>query len=62
MEAFIRKYQPDRYEAWLEGRDIGPHPENSNLITAAAPSFDLEIPQQTKVLVKKLFFQISTNF
>lgn len=51
MDAFIRKYQPDRYELWLEGQDIGPHPENPNLITAAAPHYDLEKPHHTKVYV-----------
>lgn len=24
MDVFVRKYQPDRYEQWLEGRDLVP--------------------------------------
>ena len=35
MDAFIQKYQPDRYELWQNGKDIGPHPENPSHITAA---------------------------
>jgi hypothetical protein len=58
MDAFIRKYQPDRYELWLEGRDVGPHPENPNLITAAAPSYDLEKTPQTKVYVFQIFLRV----
>lgn len=27
MDIFVKKYQPDRYEAWKAGTDIAPHPE-----------------------------------
>ncbi|KAK0069712.1 lysine-specific demethylase 4B-like isoform X1 [Biomphalaria pfeifferi] len=27
MDIFVKKYQPDRYELWKEGKDIAPHPE-----------------------------------
>lgn len=41
MDAFIKKYQPDRYQLWLEGRDIGPHPENPGHVSAAPrPNYD----------------------
>lgn len=47
MDAFIRKYQPDRYELWLEGKDIGPHPENP-LHISAAPLPDFVLTNKTK--------------
>ena len=28
MEAFVKKYQPEMYEAWKNGTDIAPHPED----------------------------------
>ncbi len=30
MDCFVRKLQPDRYEAWLKGEDLGRHPEEPN--------------------------------
>ncbi|XP_057653503.1 uncharacterized protein LOC130892248 isoform X1 [Diorhabda carinulata] len=27
MDTFVKRFQPDRYEMWLKGEDIGPHPE-----------------------------------
>lgn len=24
MDVFVKKFQPDRYETWLAGRDVGP--------------------------------------
>uniref|UniRef100_A0A1I8JGV4 [histone H3]-trimethyl-L-lysine(9) demethylase n=1 Tax=Macrostomum lignano TaxID=282301 RepID=A0A1I8JGV4_9PLAT len=28
MGLFVRKFEPDKYEDWLEGRDASPHPED----------------------------------
>ena len=30
MDVFVRKFQPDKYEAWLQGVDSSPHPEDAN--------------------------------
>ena len=39
MEAFVKKFQPDRYDLWLEGKDIGPDPKDpSHVCAAPAPS------------------------
>ncbi|CAG2167486.1 unnamed protein product, partial [Oppiella nova] len=39
MEAFVRKFQPDRYDMWLHGKDIGPDPKDpSHVCAAPAPS------------------------
>lgn len=29
MAYFVKKFQPDRYEKWRKGEDIGPHPSDS---------------------------------
>lgn len=39
MEKFVEKYQPDRLELWLKGKDVGPHPEDPNHVSAAMPPF-----------------------
>ncbi|KAK5638432.1 hypothetical protein RI129_012727 [Pyrocoelia pectoralis] len=35
MDTFVKRFQPDRYEKWLQGVDIGPHPEEPNKQVAA---------------------------
>ena len=35
MDTFVERFQPDRYELWLQGKDVGPHPEEPNRNTAA---------------------------
>lgn len=35
MDTFVRRFQPERYENWRNGRDFGCHPEEPNKITAA---------------------------
>jgi [histone H3]-trimethyl-L-lysine9/36 demethylase len=37
MDGFVRRLQPDRYELWLEGRDVGEHPENPGHKVPAPP-------------------------
>ncbi|XP_037918326.1 uncharacterized protein LOC119656091 isoform X3 [Hermetia illucens] len=37
MDTFVKRFQPERYEAWLEGKDIGPHPEDPVTNVAPAP-------------------------
>ncbi|KAK7080556.1 Lysine-specific demethylase 4B [Halocaridina rubra] len=36
MDTFVKRFQPDRYELWLQGKDVGPHPEDPTRSTAAA--------------------------
>lgn len=36
MDTFVKRFQPERYELWLAGKDIGPHPEDPTRSTAAA--------------------------
>ncbi|KAL7050218.1 hypothetical protein ACKWTF_003995 [Chironomus riparius] len=35
MECFVRRFQPDKYQNWLEGNDWGEHPEEPGKITLA---------------------------
>ena len=40
MDCFVKRFQPERYESWLEGRDYGHHPEDdprSMTASLAAP-------------------------
>ncbi|KAF7266512.1 hypothetical protein GWI33_020193 [Rhynchophorus ferrugineus] len=41
MDTFVKRFQPDRYEKWLRGEDIGPHPEEPDRKVAAP----LPLPQ-----------------
>ncbi|XP_049825245.1 lysine-specific demethylase 4A isoform X2 [Aethina tumida] len=41
MDTFVKRFQPDRYEMWLKGEDIGPHPEEPDKKVAAP----LPLPQ-----------------
>lgn len=39
MDTFVKRFQPDRYNLWLQGKDVGTHPEDSSRQYAApAPS------------------------
>ncbi|XP_075164890.1 lysine demethylase 4A [Haematobia irritans] len=37
METFVRRFQPERYENWLNGVDFGYHPEEPEKMCAAPP-------------------------
>lgn len=37
METFVKRLQPDRYELWMRGEDVGPHPEFPSIIAPANP-------------------------
>ncbi|XP_024879390.1 lysine-specific demethylase 4A-like isoform X2 [Temnothorax curvispinosus] len=38
MDTFVKRFQPDRYELWLRGEDIGSHPEDPRQTAAPMPS------------------------
>jgi len=35
MDTFVRRLQPEKYEKWLQGQDIGFHPEDPTRMMAA---------------------------
>ncbi|XP_037087573.1 uncharacterized protein LOC119108101 [Pollicipes pollicipes] len=47
MDTFVRRFQPERYELWLAGKDIGPHPEDPSRNTPA------NLPTHADVLCNK---------
>ncbi|VVC86805.1 probable lysine-specific demethylase 4B [Leptidea sinapis] len=39
MDTFVKRFQPDRYDLWLKGQDIGCHPEQpEKMVPAPHPS------------------------
>ena len=57
MEPFIRKYQPDRIDAWLKNQDFACHPEDPPHIKKACQvrfnlSFSLFSPLLGKALAQ----------
>lgn len=39
MDTFVKRFQPDRYDLWLKGQDIGCHPEQpERMVPAPHPS------------------------
>ncbi|XP_059614751.1 probable lysine-specific demethylase 4A [Phlebotomus argentipes] len=49
MDTFVRRFQPERYEKWLLGMDIGSHPEEPDKVSAAPPpSFSYNRLEETQ--------------
>lgn len=38
MEAFVKRFQPERYELWLQGKDVGEDPKDGQRSAAPPPS------------------------
>ncbi|XP_017012514.1 probable lysine-specific demethylase 4A [Drosophila takahashii] len=53
METFVRRFQPERYDNWLRGEDIGCHPEEPGKVCAAAPPTLNEYEKQASLRVAK---------
>lgn len=37
MDTFVKRFQPEKYDLWLTGKDFGPHPEDPTRCTLAPP-------------------------
>lgn len=48
MDTFVKRFQPDKYDAWINGTDIGPHPEDASSEARPAP-----LPSDEDLLVNK---------
>ncbi|XP_013114415.2 uncharacterized protein LOC106092188 isoform X2 [Stomoxys calcitrans] len=48
MDTFVKRFQPDRYQAWLEGTDYGQHPEDPPNAIVPAP-----LPNHVDVMCNK---------
>ncbi|XP_011498007.1 PREDICTED: lysine-specific demethylase 4C-like isoform X2 [Ceratosolen solmsi marchali] len=38
MKTFVQRFQPERYDLWLRGEDVGPHPEDPRQTAAPPPT------------------------
>ncbi|XP_050420976.1 lysine-specific demethylase 4C-like [Adelges cooleyi] len=47
MDTFVKRIQPDKYELWIRGLDIGPHPEDPSRVFAAP------LPSESDILCNK---------
>lgn len=47
MDTFVKRIQPEKYESWLQGNDIGPHPEDPSRVFAAP------LPSERDILCNK---------
>ncbi|XP_065345210.1 probable lysine-specific demethylase 4B [Cloeon dipterum] len=54
MEAFVRRFQSDKYENWRNGQDIGEHPEVSNekVLANLPDDFDKAPPKNGRKMKK----------
>ncbi|XP_042238661.1 uncharacterized protein LOC121877084 isoform X2 [Homarus americanus] len=59
MDTFVKRFQPERYELWLAGKDIGPHPEDPSRSSAAAqPSINDVLCNKKNVTPSPLIEQL----
>lgn len=58
MDTFVKRFQPDRYELWLQGKDIGPHPEDPYRQSAApAPTEKDILCNKNNTEIPKLYLE-----
>lgn len=48
MDTFVKRFQSERYELWLTGKDLGPHPEEPSRCSIAPPPTSSDILQNIK--------------
>lgn len=51
MDTFVKRFQPERYDLWLQGLDIGPHPEDPSRQSAAPAPTELDILCNKKLVI-----------
>lgn len=54
MDTFVKRFQPERYQAWLEGKDFGLHPEDPPNAIGPAP-----LPTHLDVMCNKKYLKIN---
>lgn len=52
MDTFVKRFQPERYQAWLEGTDYGLHPEDPPNAIVPAP-----LPSHLDVMCNKKYIK-----
>nr|XP_046915536.1 lysine-specific demethylase 4B-like [Dermatophagoides farinae] len=53
MDVFVKVFQSDRYDNWIEGKDIGPDPKDPTNICAAPSPYYLESEYSNKIKPKR---------
>ncbi|CAN8027863.1 unnamed protein product [Ixodes persulcatus] len=53
MDVFVKKLQPEKYELWLAGKDVGSHPEDPTRVSAAPPPTYLEMAMLARMVKPK---------
>ncbi|XP_058065705.1 lysine-specific demethylase 4A-like [Anopheles bellator] len=39
MDTFVKRFQPENYDAWMNGTDFGPHPEDPTHVVGPPPRY-----------------------
>ncbi|XP_052870882.1 lysine-specific demethylase 4A-like [Anopheles cruzii] len=39
MDTFVKRFQPENYDAWMNGTDFGPHPEDATRVVGPPPRY-----------------------
>lgn len=53
MDIFVKRFQPERYELWLAGQDVGCHPEDPTSRVAARPPTHIEMAMLRSMIKSK---------
>ncbi|XP_063702191.1 probable lysine-specific demethylase 4B [Culicoides brevitarsis] len=40
MDCFVKRFQPEKYQAWLDGTDVAPHPEDPTRMVRPPPRYE----------------------
>lgn len=56
MDTFVKRFQPERYQAWLEGVDFGLHPEDPPNTIVPAP-----LPTHLDVMCNKKYLDLHSQ-
>lgn len=56
MDTFVKRFQPERYQAWLEGVDFGLHPEDPPNAIVPAP-----LPTHIDVMCNKKYLDLHSQ-
>ena len=52
MDNFVKKFQPDRYDDWINKRDIAPHPDDPPEVVAEI-KMRAENPEAYKAMMEE---------
>uniref|UniRef100_A0A336LR10 CSON001564 protein n=1 Tax=Culicoides sonorensis TaxID=179676 RepID=A0A336LR10_CULSO len=53
MDCFVKRFQPELYEAWMNGTDIKAHPEDNTRMVGPPPRYETEKANEQPTEMKK---------